>query len=488
MSATLDFGAVDDAFAGFAASSPAPGHAYGVVRGGEIVHFHGSGRLADGGPTPTVDSVFRIASLTKSFTAAALLCLRDEGRLGLDDPVSRYVPALATLQRPTADSRPVTLRDLATMSSGLPDDDAWADRRLQLSPAGFDALLARGLSFASSPGTSYAYSNLGYAILGRAIARAAGRDFAEFVTERLLLPLGIESSVWEAERAPRRRLAAGHRRRRVGDGVTGPPGWAEIPFAGHGEFAAMGGLYSSVADLARWMGGLADAFPARDADGAGHPLSRASRREMQQVHRLTPAAGGPQLCPGGYGLGLEVTDDHTRGVVVGHPGGLPGFGASMRWHPATGLGVVALANATYAPVDAAVVAALDALVDAQPQEAELRLWPQTEQAYHDVLRLLEDWDDALAERLFADNVHLDLPLERRRAQVIKIRERLGGLRLDTSAPLESSSPAQLTWWMAGPRGRVRVAISLNPESPPAVQTLELTPSGEAEATPREDRS
>jgi CubicO group peptidase (beta-lactamase class C family) len=493
MSVTLDLAAVDDVFAGFWASSPAPGYAYGVVAGGELVHFGGSGRLAHGGPAPTPDSVFRVASLTKSFTAAALLGLRDEGRLSLDDPAARYVPALASLRGPTTDSRPITLRELATMSAGLPDDDAWADRQLPLPSSDFDALLSGGLSFASAPGTGFAYSNLGYAILGRAIASAADSDYAEVVTERLLRPLGMKASVFRADSVPRMRLAAGHRRLASGDAAAHVP-WVQLPFAGHGEFAAIGGLYSSIADLAVWVGELADAFPPRDGDEAGHPLRRASRREMQQIHRFTPlatkparsdrggASPGDSLVSGGYGMGLEVGHDPVRGMRIGHPGGLPGFGSSMRWHPDTGIGVVALANSTYAPLDAPVVAALDALVDARPRESA-PLWPQTLAAQRDVLRLLQRWDDTLAERLFADNVEMDTPLQQRRAALVQIREQLGGLSLDASAPLETSSPAQLVWWMAGERGRLRVAIALNPESPPLVQSLELTPWIQGEAAP-----
>lgn len=485
MNGALDLAAVDDIFAEFWASSPAPSLAFGVVAEGELVHFGGSGGLTVGGPTPTPDSVFRIASMTKSFTAAALLALRDEGRLSLDDPASRFVPALGAPRGPTSDSHPITLRDLATMSTGLPNDDAWADRQLPMPPADFDALLSRGLSFVSAPRTSFEYSNLGYAILGRAIAGAAGDDYASCVTRRLLQPLRMTASVFEMHSIARRDLAVGHQRDRTSGKAESRDSWLEIPFAGHGEFAAIGGLYCSITDLARWVGELADAFPPRSDGEAGHPLCRASRREMQQVHRVAAPDGDSAmtgdvsahspLLSSGYGMGLAVSHDPTRGLLVGHPGGLPGFGAAMRWHPATGIGVVAVANATYAPVDRPVIAALDALLDAQPREPEASLWPQTLAARDDVLRLLEDWDDALAQRVFAANVDMDAPLEERRAEVARMRAQLGGLSLDPSASLESSSPAQLAWWMVGPRGRMRVAISLTPESPPAVQTLELTP-------------
>jgi CubicO group peptidase (beta-lactamase class C family) len=476
MSSALDLAAVDAAFAAFWATAPSPGLAYGVVAGGELVHFAGLGGLTDGGPAPTADSVFRIASMTKSFTAAALLALRDDGRLALDDRAVDHVPELASVRMPTTDSRPFTLRELATMSAGLPTDDAWGDRQLDLAPEAFDALLVEGLTFAHAPGTTFEYSNLGYAVLGRALASAAGTAYSVVVEDRVLRPLGLTATAFEASSVRRRDLAVGHRRRFSGEAGRGA--WVGLPFAGPGEFAAMGGLFSSVRDLARWMAELADAFPARDGAEDGHPLRRASRREMQQVQRVIPVAPSStrNLLSGGYGMGVAVFHDPARGLLVGHPGGLPGFGSAMRWHPDTGIGVVALANSTYAAVDEPVMDALDALVPAATQAPAGALWPVTLEARDAVMSLLREWNDELAGRLFASNVDQDEPLERRRAQAARLREQLGDLRLDAGTPAESSSPAQLTWWMRGPGGRLRVAISLHPESPPAVQTLEMTPS------------
>lgn len=174
-------------------------------------------------------------------------------------------------------------------------------------------------------------------------------------------------------------------------------------------------------------------------------------------------------------MGLAVAHDPVRGKLVGHSGGLPGFGSAMRWHPHTGVGVVVLANSTYVAAHSPVIAALDALVAARPHGPATKLWPETLAARDHVAQLLQSWDDDLAARIFAVNVGIGEPLERRRAAATRIRERLGDLSLDLSAPGESSSPAQLTWWMVGPGGRLRVAISLSPESPPAIQTLELTP-------------
>lgn len=472
---SLDLAAVDAVFKEYWASSPAPALAYGVVAGGELVHFGGLGGLTIGGPAPTPDSVFRIASMTKSFTAATLLILRDAGLLALDDPIARHVPEVATLRGPTSDSPAITLRHLATMSAGFPTDDPWGDRQLPLAAGDFDAFLARGLRFAHTPGTAFEYSNLGYALLGRAIAAASGEDYDACVTRRLLRPLGMTATVYEAEAVEPGRLAVGYRRPFAEEDGAGDA-WLAVPFAGHGEFAAMGGLYSSIRDLARWIAELADAVPARDGDEAGHPLCRASRREMQEAQRVVPEppTGPGGVIRGGYGLGLGVTYDPLRGDLVGHPGGLPGFGSAMRWHPGTGVGVVALLNSTYAAADDPVIAALDALVPARRDGAG-ELWPETLAARDDVVRLLRDWDDKLALRLFASNVDQDKALELRRAEVARLRERLGELSIDADTPVESTSPAELTWWMRGRDGRLKVRIQLHPGSPPAVQTLELTP-------------
>ena len=171
-----------------------PGLAYGVVPGGELVHsprpWHAPRRR--GRDAGRASSVFRIASMTKSFTAATVLSLRDEGRLTLDDPIDRYVPELASLRYPTTDSPPITIRHLLTMSAGFPTDDPWGDRQQSLDLDAFKRLLAGGLSFAWTPGTRFEYSNTGYGVLGRLITNVAGREYREVVRERILQPLGMD--------------------------------------------------------------------------------------------------------------------------------------------------------------------------------------------------------------------------------------------------------------------------------------------------------
>ncbi len=166
-----------------------------------------------------------------------------------------------------------------------------------------------------------------------------------------------------AEEFPAAELATGYRR--------GPDGWQELPFDPYGAFAPMGGVFSCVADLATWSAGFAAAFPPDGAPGIGgaaHPLAAASRRQMQLPQAVTGwrapdrIPGGPPAAPSYYGFGLFVDEDPAFGRVVSHSGGYPGFGSNMRWHPATGLAVIALGNGTYSPMYALAELVLRALL------------------------------------------------------------------------------------------------------------------------------
>ncbi len=456
-----------------------PGVAWGVVAGGSIVHDGGAGTIRDGEDRrPDADSVYRIASMTKSFTAATVLLLRDEGRLALDEPAATYVPELMGWPRPTADSSPVTVRQLLTMSAGLPTDDPWGDRQQGLALDRFADLLTAGPTFAWPPGTTFEYSNLGYGVLGRVITNVAGREYREVVRDRLLVPLAMTSTAYLDAEVDEAHLAHGYVRRDealVREGTDG-----------YGALASMGGVFTSVRDLGRWMAGFIDAFPARDDPEVGHPLRRASRREMQQVHRayhpIVPAQqpdAEPAVLAGGYGMGLSVSHDPDLGTTIGHSGGYPGFGTHMEWHPATGLGVIALCNLRYAPVRPVVVETLAALVraDVAPRRRVVAM-PSVASYRPIVERLLGRWDDEVANAAFAMNMDLDEPRELRRAAVAKIAEELGPFRADEARPVTSSSAADLAWWLRGTRGWVRISILVSPERSPRIQRMTILAVGE----------
>ncbi|MEO5705189.1 MAG: hypothetical protein ABIZ52_06990, partial [Candidatus Limnocylindrales bacterium] len=178
----------------------------------------------------------------------------------------------------------------------------------------------------------------------------------------------------------------------------------------------------------------------------------------------------------GYGFGLFVVDDARFGRVVGHGGGYPGFGTNMRWHHASGLGLITLTNHRYGPGAPMVGDLLAELLKAEAAPIR-RVRPNTatQDAQSAVEALIDDWDNARAADLFAMNVELDEPVAVRRATIDRIRERHGALRRDETEPIESQSPFHLGWWMTGSRGgRVRIELLLTPQLPPRVQTFSIT--------------
>jgi CubicO group peptidase (beta-lactamase class C family) len=222
------------------------------------------GRLAvSGGIGATARTVFRIASMTKSFTAATVLARRDAGGLRLDDAVP-----LLTGVRATADSPPITYRHLLSMDSGLPEDDPWADRHMDMTVAEIADVVAGGLRFAVPTGTAFEYSNLGYVLLG---------DLAAETTSSFLQPLGLDRTTWT---------------RPDHDDWAAPPG---DPIVGHGAFAGMGGLWSCVADLATWVAWLDDAFHRATTPttvrSAGRPDARCSRCNGARDPRAATGSG-----------------------------------------------------------------------------------------------------------------------------------------------------------------------------------------------------
>jgi CubicO group peptidase (beta-lactamase class C family) len=385
------------------------------------------------------------------------------------------VAALRDWRPLTADAAPATIRDLLTMSAGLPTDDPWGDRQQDLPIDAFERLLAEGLSLVRAPGVAFEYSNLGYGILGRVVTAVAGVEYGDAVRACLLVPLGMASSTFDEDDVPAERLAHGYVRR---DGRLLREGRDR-----YGALASMGGLFSSVRDLSTWVAGWLDAFPARDDPDGPHPLRRSSRREAQQVQRAIPpsvaphaADARPSVPGGGYGFGLGVVLDPYLGTLVGHAGGYPGFGSHMAWHPASGVGIVALGNLRYAPMRPAAMAALEALVlaDLVPRRRVVAIEP-VERARDTLEGLLASWDDAVADALFAMNVDLDEPRDRRRASVEAAVASVGRpLRRDPDRAAAATSPAELAWWLRGDRGWLRVSIQVTPEPRPLVQSLLVT--------------
>ncbi|MFZ7086971.1 serine hydrolase domain-containing protein [Curtobacterium sp. RRHDQ10] len=466
---------VDALFRDRVSAGIAPSSVWGVFDHGGLVASGGHGDRGDGSP-PDADTVYRIASCTKSVTAAAVMLLVERGQLDLDAPITDFVPAFRAVRLPTPDAPVPTVRMLLTMSGGFPTDDPWADRQESLSDDAFDAVLRAGILFDAVPGTRFAYSNLGYALLGRVVAVVSGRPYVDVARTEVLEAVGLPATTFSAADSP-------------GFVVRGvrphDAGWEPLPLTGPGAFSSIGGLFSTVTDLSRWARHLSAAFvtpdatPTGGAPSSGGPVTTQGRRQMQQAMRIIP---GPGPRPMGYGFGLFVEEDPRVGPIVSHSGGYPGFSAHMRWSTSTGLGVVAFENATAARVALAATEAHDLLLagSASPEVPEATL-PVTLAAQGAVTRFLAEWcrDDApgdpatdgAASAVLAPNVAMDVPLDRRRAAVRVAVDVAGAVVTDPPDTTWSESPTHLGWRIAGTRGVLRVEIRLAPLRVGLVQTL-----------------
>ena len=448
-----------------------PGAVMGIIIDGQLVWVKSAGVADIKSRAPvTLDTVFRIASMTKSFTAMAILKLRDEGKLSLDDPVSMYVPALTDLPYPTKDSPALTIRHLLSHSEGFPEDNPWGDRQLAQSDDAIKNFMRSGIPFSNAPGVAYEYSNFGFAILGQIVQAVARKPYPDYIRDAILMPLGMRASTFEAAQVPRARMAPGYRWE---DNV-----WKDEPILAHGSFGSMGGLWTTANDLARYVAFLTSAYPPRDEAENG-PIRRSSAREMQQMARWQPAfalratVDGPtQLSVSTYGYGLGVAQDCRFTHVVAHGGGLPGYGSLMRWYPEHGVGIIAMGNLTYAGFGGIFGDAATALYRTGAMQPRL---PQPSRALlaaqKDVTQLVTNWDDALATRIAADNLFLDETKERRAARMRELQVKHGACT--PASGIDAENALRGRWRMKCERGWLDVSITLAPTTPPLVQFINV---------------
>ena len=325
----------DDALASFFARLAADveedgvgGIVAGVMVDGDLVWARGFG-WADGSGEVAMGTaaISRTGSISKSITAVLMMRLVDRGVLRLDDPVEDYLPEIRRIgdQRPGAAA--ITFRHLASHTAGIVREpelegaasgpiERWEDKVLEsLEATRFDSI----------PGARYKYSNIGFGTLGLALSRAAGRPFMDLVRQEIFTPLGMTGSTFVlGELEPR--LAAGLENGR--DGID-----AALPAAEHrgrGYKVPNGGVYSTVADLGRFMGAM-----------SGVPglaiLSEEGRLEMLRVQT-------PEDPTRGYGLGFSIEIDGDGRKIAGHGGSVAGYTARMSFDPDARLGVVLLRN------------------------------------------------------------------------------------------------------------------------------------------------
>ncbi len=367
----------DSRLAALQAHGRLPSVVAGVMQDGALVW---SGAV--GG---SLDDRYRIGSITKTITAVAVLQARDEGLLSLDDPIGRTVPESAHAH--------VTVAELLAHTGGLPSEPAgsWWERSPGVDFATLVAA-ADGSRAVSAPG-DFHYSNLGFALLGEAVARLRGETWWDVVSTRVLGPLGMDHTSYD-------------------DAAPAATGWSVDHFAGtltrepHQDTRAMapaGQLWSTVADLARFAVLLAQ----------GHPevLSAESAAEMARPTSTT------------YGLGTWLLDlpELAGRRLVGHPGSMPGFQASLFVDPGTCDGVVVLANATTG-LDTDTV---PGLLLGERDLAELDPWVPTQRVPAGVADLLGLWfwgNSAVEVRWHNERLHLRSLARHRLTDVFEVRE------------------------------------------------------------------
>ena len=459
------FPRIEKVFERFQQEHRIPGAAFGIVIDGDLAYFKGFGVRDRASQDPvTPDTVFRIASMTKSFTALSILKLRDAGKLSLEDPVSKWIPEFARFQYPTRDTAPIRIRQLMSHGAGFPEDNPWGDRQLSTDDATLTRWLEQGLPFSTPPDTSYEYSNYGFALLGRIVSKASGVPYAEYLANNILGPLGMRSTTLEAANA----RAMGYR--------LLEKEYFEEPSLPHGAFGSMGGLLTSSRDLGRYIAFHLSAFPPRDDEDRG-PVQRSSVREMQhpwREHSLTAIRLSPdaplRVRSVAYGYGLSISRDCHFSHIVGHGGGLPGFGSYMIWLPDYGVGMFAMTNLTYAGPAAALVEALEILDGTGAlKPRELPPSPALVSSRDAILRLWRNWDDREAGAIAANNLFLDTAADVRRRQVEKVKTEMGECK--PAGEIQPENLLRGKFRLLCEHGFVDVAFTLAPTMPPKLQYL-----------------
>ena len=446
-----------------------PGVAYGVVLDGQLVIASSLGHINLEDKTPAAtNSVFRIASMTKSFTAMAIIKLRDEGKLSLDDLAQDYIPEMKNLNYLTSDAPPIRIRHLLTMSAGFPEDNPWGDRQLDETNQMLLDLMRSGAAFSTSTGFQYEYSNTGYALLGMIITNVSDKPFQQYITENIFKPLGMNETYWEFDNIPAEKLVHGYR--------WEDEQWKDEPVLHDGSYGSMGGLFTTIEDFSKYVNFHLSAWPARSEEENG-PVRRSSIREMHYgtFPELNSSSTdfNDEECPSvvGYGYGLRTTR-YCNGIwQVGHGGALPGFGSNYVFYPEYGVGLMAFGNLTYTrPYP---LKKLEKLIfdDAGLEKRNLPVSDILKTRKKQVLELIQSWDPQLEKEILAENFYLDKDRQHRKQQISVVLDNAG--ELGEPEPFVNYNELRGYVNIPAENGTLAVYFTLTPEADPRVQQLEV---------------
>jgi CubicO group peptidase (beta-lactamase class C family) len=306
----------------------------------------------------TPDTQYRVGSITKTFTAAAIMQLRDAGKLDLEDTLDQHVHGAAHTP---------TLRRLLSHTSGIQretQDDAWLNQQFAAVPELLETLdRAEGVL---PPGARFHYSNLAFALLGIVVERVSGMPYTEYVDEHLFKPLGLTRTSFE----PDGNAATGYLVQPYVEGV-----WSEAPVE-TGAWIAAGQLWGTVRDLCRWAAFLAE------------PDKPVLKRETVEEMRTLQSMADHVRWTSGYGLGIQLLRDGER-ILAGHGGSMPGFIAGVFVSPADEVGVAVLTNSSTARLGELLLKLVAATAEQWPVAP--KPWQVEDGPPEDVAGLLGIW-------------------------------------------------------------------------------------------------
>jgi D-alanyl-D-alanine-carboxypeptidase/D-alanyl-D-alanine-endopeptidase len=472
MASALPTAEIDRVMEAFRADAHVPGMVWGIVQDGRLVHVKGAGIQDTDAKRPvTPETLFRIASMTKAFTALSILKLRDDGKLSLDAPVETYVPELKAWKYPTDDSPKIRVRDLLTHTAGFVTDDPWGDRQTPMPEDEFTRLLKAGVPFTRGPGLAMEYSNFGYALLGRIIGNVSGQAYKDYVRATIFTPLGMASTGYDVAASPADRRALGYR--------WEDDAWKLEPTMAHGAFGAMGGVQTSATDYAKWVAFLLSAWPARDGADSG-PVRRSSVRELSTGANfgrvgVRPGAGGAQACrqASTYAMGFIAAVDCDLGLTMSHGGGYPGYGSHVLLLPDYGVGLFAFANRTYAgprpPLwDAALAMHRAGLLTRRA----IPVSPALAAAYAAVGKIAAAGAITAGGDVLAMNMPMDRDAAHWASDLAALKAAVG--TCNTSAPITPNGALSGRFSWTCERGTVRGSLLLAPTREPRIQSLDLS--------------
>jgi CubicO group peptidase (beta-lactamase class C family) len=387
----------------------------------------------------TTHTLYRIGSVTKTFTAETILALRDAGVLHLDEPAERWLPELAQVEYPFADAPRITLRHLLTHTSGLPRLGAFDYTRTDRDVTEAEVLAAvTKTKLSSAPGTTYVYSNFGMGLAGLIAARAARTSLPVAIRRALLVPLAMNETTFDPATLPGAELATGY-------GKSSDPK-PEKPWR-LGASEGAGGLWSSLEDMSRWIALQLEAWPPRAEPDKG-PLARATLRESHVAAFPLPLSasleeGHVKADSAGVAFAWHTHATCPYELLVEHNGGIDGFRSSVGFAPERGFGFVVLVNAS----DGGASRLRELLF--QEVAASDALRPRVAQPAPELKDLLTRWaastktcDASTYETLFTSAFRSAVPRAKYDAFCAEYSKLHGGCALDKTISLDDPRAGQ----------------------------------------------